>query len=81
MSGHSKWSTIKRKKGVNDANIPQLIPNAILWGVSGILFNLIPTYSIALEIPLKENITSWKNLKTDLFSLLLNNSPLVSLFV
>ena len=46
------------KSGVNDAKIPQLIPKDILWGVSGILFNLIPTYSIALEIPFKEKITS-----------------------
>ena len=50
-----KW---RPKSGVNDANIPQLIPKDILWGVSGILFNLIEIYSIALEIPLKEKITS-----------------------
>jgi hypothetical protein len=46
------------KRGVNEANIPQLIPKEILWGVSGILFNLIPTYPIALEIPFNEKITS-----------------------
>tara|TARA_B100001059_G_C17265452_1_gene301005 strand:- start:281 stop:439 length:159 start_codon:yes stop_codon:yes gene_type:complete len=45
-------------RGVNDAKIPQLIPKDILWGVSGILFNRIPMYSIALDIPFKENITS-----------------------
>ena len=50
-----KWSP---KSGVNEANIPQLIPKDILWGVSGILLSLIPTYSIALEIPFKEKITS-----------------------
>ena len=72
-----KW---RPKSGVNDANIPQLIPKDILWGVSGILFNLIPTYSIARPIPFKEKITSEKNLKMDLLSLLLNNCHLVILF-
>ena len=73
-----KW---RPKSGVNDANIPQLIPKDILWGVSGILFNLIPTYSIALEIPFREKITSLKNLKIVLLSLLLNNSSLFILFI
>ena len=40
MSGHSKWSTIKRKKGANDAKRGKLFAKLI----KGILFKLVKRF-------------------------------------